>query len=292
MYTRSSSPNVSAKSCGRCKPSTVSAVAIRPTTARAGVGAEVGAAVGRSVAAGDGVAAGVVGLADGDGDATGDGFGEGGIAVAVLGGVSGTDVGGACAVGAGSGETVGVPVEAGRGAAATVAPVAGAAGVERAGEGLAAAGGGCVDAGALGISVVSPLHAASTAITSARQPQLTATLAQDLIRVVQRRTMVLNSRRSLCRASGSGRTKQPETFVQRNVKSNNGRSADSVRYETEKTRRGVTQNVVSASVERLVQAPEDLLSRRVERRGQRGTRRQRVAAATERRGYAVDPWTA
>ena len=175
--------------------------------------------MGRSVAAGDGVAAGVVGLADGDGDATGDaagdGLGEGGIAVAVLGGVSGTDVGGACAVGAGSGETVGVPVEAGRGAAATVALVVGPAGAARAGEGLAAAGG-CVDAGALGISVVSPLHAASTAITSARQPQLTATLAQDLIRVVQRRTMVLNSRRSPCRASGSGRTKQPETFVQQN----------------------------------------------------------------------------
>ena len=76
------------------------------------------------------------------------------------------------------------------------------------------------------------------------------------------------------------------------IKSNNGKSAESVPYETEETRRGVTQNVVSASVERLVQAPQDLLSRRVERRGQRGARRQRVAASAERRGYAVDPWTA
>ena len=122
-----------------CKASTVSAVAMRPTVARAGVGV----AVGLGVAGGEGVAAAAVGLGDGEGDATGDatgdGLGEDGAAVAatvVAGGAAAPDSGG-----------VGVMVDATRGAAAV-------------GGGLVAtAGGVCVGVAAPGLSATSPLQA-------------------------------------------------------------------------------------------------------------------------------------
>ena len=211
---RSSSPNCSERSCGRCRPSTVSAVAIRPTTARAGVGAAVGEAAGGSVGSGECVAGAVVGRGEGDGDATGDAAGEGlgdsGSGVAVLGGAVGSSLDGGCACVVGAGAAVSATVGVTRGAATSGAATAGEAVCATAtGEGLSVLGGGCVGTSTLVGATGSPLHAAMRARTSTRHTPQTVALAQDLAREVQRRTMALNSRRSIYRASGSDSPKEP-----------------------------------------------------------------------------------
>lgn len=151
---------------------------MRPTVARAGVGeAAVGEVVGRSVVSGGGVAA---GLGEGEGDETGDGLGDGGAGAAVNATVGATG-------------------------AATV--VGGC--VPATGEALTVTGGGCVGTSTLDGAAMSPLHATIAASPSTRHTLRTAALARDLARVVQRRTMVLNSRRSLYRASGSDSARQP-----------------------------------------------------------------------------------
>ena len=199
----------------------MSAVAMRPMFARSGVGAGVGlgegGATGAWVAVGDAVAAAVVGSGDGDGDASGgavgDGLGDGGATVPPA--VGGGWVGGAVTAGVPLGGVgvvagaVGVGVEAARGTAAT-GTVVGVIGVAATvGAGLSRAGGGRVGTVTLGVSATAPLHAAREVSISPRHRQRINALARDLARVVQRRTVALNSRRSLYRASGSESTRQP-----------------------------------------------------------------------------------
>lgn len=187
---------------------------MRPMFARSGVGARVGVgedgATVPAVAVGDAVAGGVVGSGEGDGDAAGgavgDGLGGGG---AVGGGLSGAVVAAGVAedgvgVRAGAAGAMGTDVEAGRGAAAT-ADTVGVDSVDSAiAAGRSSAGGARVGTVTLGVSATSPLQADISTSTIPRIPKRIATLAGDRDRVMQRRTMVVISRRSLYRASGLG----------------------------------------------------------------------------------------
>jgi len=187
----------------------------------------VGTAVGRSVAAGDGVSADAVGLGGGEGESetVGDGLAVGreavGAAVTVADGGTGSLVGdgGADSGAAGRGDAASASVVTAR--AAMAAGVA--TGAVGAATGLAAGGGACVGTSTLGVSTGSPLHAASAATTSPRHTQRTAALAWDLARLVQRRPMVLNSRRPY-RASGRGLTQAARSTRTGCVDNNNGRS--------------------------------------------------------------------
>ena len=151
--------------------------------------------------------------------AAGDGLGEGEATVPLA---IGDWVGGAAAAGvaagsvgvvAGTARAVGVSAAETRGAAATGTVVVVIGVPAMIGAGLSAAGGGCVGTITLGVSATSPLHAAIAARATHRHTQRIEVLARDLARVAQRCRVVINSRRSLYRASGLGLNQAATTLV-------------------------------------------------------------------------------